>query len=347
MKWIHQLRILDLSPSPSNTSSSALTVLPIDTGAFVGSIMDYKSAKEAFVADNPGTSIWTVNAVSLVGLVSPAATSISFGSSTVTSSGLTKRSKRYNQTSYYLYATQAQVTSRTSPWIDFITSILPLLLGQTVFSSHPIAFNIALAAISTMAWKLLSRKTEPVLGHESADLPTPPTIILEKKPTRTKSDKADLIPGLRPPQLGVPRIQRRRSPSLTPESDTHTIKINSPSPTSNTFPPNSSPDLTSTPRSTLDAATTSTSASTSAEESPPTNFPPQPFLSVYRAQMMLMTIVAILAVDFPVFPREFGKCEGWGTSLVSTDSFPYYARRQVRQSRGRRDADLSSHLLFG
>ena len=32
--------------------------------------MDYKSVKEAFVANNPGTSIWTVNAVSLAGLAS-------------------------------------------------------------------------------------------------------------------------------------------------------------------------------------------------------------------------------------------------------------------------------------
>lgn len=46
------------------------------------------------------------------------------------------------------------------------------------------------------------------------------------------------------------------------------------------------------------------------------HFPPQPFLAVYRAHMMVMTAVAILAVDFPVFPREFGKCEDWGTSLV-------------------------------
>jgi hypothetical protein len=176
--------------------------------------------------------------------------------------------------------------------------------------------------ISTITWKLLSRKTEPVLGHESANLHTPSSVISEHKPKRTKSDKSELIPGLRPPQLGVP--QRRRSPSLTPESDTHTIKINSPSPTSNTFPPNSSQDLTSTPRSDLDATTTSTSTSTSAsiEASPPTRFPPQPFLSVYRAQMMLMTIIAILAVDFPVFPREFGKCEDWGTSLVSTEPLP-------------------------
>lgn len=30
---------------------------------------DYKSAKEAFVSDNPGATIWSINAVSLVALV--------------------------------------------------------------------------------------------------------------------------------------------------------------------------------------------------------------------------------------------------------------------------------------
>ena len=33
--------------------------------------------------------------------------------------------------------------------------------------------------------------------------------------------------------------------------------------------------------------------------------------------MMIMTVHCILAVDFPVFPREQGKCENYGTSLVS------------------------------
>ena len=35
--------------------------------------------------------------------------------------------------------------------------------------------------------------------------------------------------------------------------------------------------------------------------------------------MMVMTIHCILAVDFKVFPRIQGKCENFGTSLVSSE----------------------------
>ncbi|GAA5909839.1 hypothetical protein JCM8208_000965 [Rhodotorula glutinis] len=48
--------------------------------------------------------------------------------------------------------------------------------------------------------------------------------------------------------------------------------------------------------------------------------PPQPFarpfVTSYRAIMMVMTVLCILAVDFPAFPREFAKAESWGTSLM-------------------------------
>lgn len=48
----------------------------------------------------------------------------------------------------------------------------------------------------------------------------------------------------------------------------------------------------------------------------PASYFQKPFATVWRAHMMLMTVICILAVDFPVFPRIFGKCESWGTSIV-------------------------------
>lgn len=70
------------------------------------------------------------------------------------------------------------------------------------------------------------------------------------------------------------------------------------------------------------------------------------YLTVYRAGTMILTCIAILAVDFQFFPRRFAKVETFGTSLVTyTDIFLKLTKKATTNTSKKMDVGVGSFVF--
>lgn len=72
-----------------------------------------------------------------------------------------------------------------------------------------------------------------------------------------------------------------------------------------------------------------------------------PAVTTWRAHMMLMTVLGILAVDFPIFPRSLAKCEVFGVSLVRAFFAQYFQTNFFLDGSWCRILHFCTRRLFG
>ena len=67
------------------------------------------------------------------------------------------------------------------------------------------------------------------------------------------------------------------------------------------------------------------------------------YVTNYRASMLYVTALCILAVDFPVFPRRFAKAENFGFGLmdIGVGSFVFSAGLVALEARKGQDVSAS------
>lgn len=307
------------------------------------STLPYKEAKEAFVSQLQGGSISKINSVSLVAL-----TTYSFWAC------LKNRRVAFIEGSPLRNSGSGKRWTQTisSTWLlEYVLLVLPIVLALTILSDYLIILNGLL--VSACAYVLYfypatmveQKKKEKKQHWAKSSFEDHDEDVLQRKPSRVSLHDADplrisvdsaadsaLASAAPPTQFIPPGVEDSFYSTYSSDSG-HTalngsgLKVNhswspaSASPLYKSTSGNNSPADPS--RSKLHQmnqglhepiSDQNYSSSSSSSSYLPRN---QPFLSVYRAHMMLMTIICILAVDFQAFPREFAKCETWGTSLVS------------------------------
>jgi len=197
--------------------------------------------------------------------------------------------------SYALYLCVAKdVWTRPYAWLfEFLVLVVPLMMAGTVFVTDPLSLLAGLS-IPVCLWMLIHYVRCPSAATTRVSVKDVDENVLSSPP----SDDRDLLVG-----------QALLDLNLTPSA--------SPVLTQATLPESYEDHLALEHMSNFGVKTLPYATTNSSQDQPNISAPPRySFLTVYRAYLMVLTTYCILAVDFPVFPRSFAKCETWGTSLV-------------------------------
>ncbi|KAJ8099616.1 GWT1-domain-containing protein [Lipomyces tetrasporus] len=253
----------------------------------------FKHLKEEFVSGLTGGSIQEINIVTLVALSSYAVWCT-----------------LQTRFSFFSIPQGSKVPSLSSLLVDFLLNWVALTLSITIYASHPFAFNLLILAPVAIVY--VSLPSIVATRQRTAQA------VLKRRDRKIRVSAHDLNSLSTPSQYAGSLVNNDYvSATFTEPASTHNSNHENVANLGSCYDSSSPYSCTTTHDQSHPLASSASSSSTSISSmSVDAYLPKKSFLTTYRAGMMIITCIAILAVDFRIFPRRFAKVETWGTSLM-------------------------------